>query len=194
MSRAVTSKLSQESAEGPIIPTGSIVRAGAGTVTTGPETAEALFLDRGECDRLAWLALRRFGIRRVDVEELLAETYLELSASDALVRSPKGFAYHVFYTRCCRWLEREGSRREEAFGLDPDAVRPNTSAGLGIDWSLALKQAFGRLSPVCRRLLVGYYVRGLSLKETAEMTGHSSKQVWKRLDACLRRLKQCLEA
>ncbi len=193
MSRAVIPKPFRAPTEGRIIPAGSNVRDGAGTATTGRETAEALFLDRGECERLAWLALRRFGIRRDDAEELLAETYLELSASDALVRSPKGFASHVFYTRCCRWLEREGRRREEATGLDPGAGRPNGHVAVDIDWSLALKEAFERLTPLCRRLLVGYYVEGLSLKETAETTGHSSKQVWKRLDGCLRRLKQCLE-
>ncbi len=194
MVRAVSLKTSPAPAEAFIITAGLIVRDGTGTVTTGPETAEALFLDRGERERLAGIALRRFGIRRQVAEELLAETYLELSASDAVVRSPKGFAYHVFYSRCCRWLGREGSRREEAAGLDPRAGRPNGQPVVGMEWTLALKEAFGRLSPVCRRLLVGYYVEGLSLKETAETTGHSSKQVWKRLDACLRRLKQWLNA
>ena len=165
-----------------------------GTVRTGPETAEALFLDREQVERLIGLAFRRFGISRADAEEVLAETLLELSASDALVESPKGFAFRVFYVRCCRWLEREGRSRVETAGLDPSAGRPVTYAGPGPEWTLALRQGFARLSPVCRRLLTGYYVEGLSLKETAATTGHSSKQVWKRLDDCLRRLKRCLEA
>jgi RNA polymerase sigma factor (sigma-70 family) len=162
--------------------------------TTGAELAEALALDRGQVERLVGIAFNRFGIRRQDAEELLAETYLELSASDAMVKSPKGFAFHVFHLRCCRWLEREVSRLEETVGLDPGAGRSNGQSAVDVEWSLALKQAFVRLSPVCRRLIVGYYVEGLSLKETADTTGHSRKQVWKRLDACLRRLKRWLEA
>ena len=165
-----------------------------GTVRTGPETAEALLLDREQVEKLVGLAFRRFGISRADAEEVLAETLLELSASDALVESPRGFAYRVFYVRCCHFLEREGRSRTETAGLDPSAGRPVTYAGSGAEWTLALRQGFARLSPVCRRLLTGYYVEGLSLKETAATTGHSSKQVWKRLDDCLRRLKKCLEA
>ncbi len=167
---------------------------GAGNLRTGAETAEALLLDREQVERLVGLAFRRFGIRRADAEEVLAEALLELSASDALVGNPKGFAFRVFYVRCCRWLEREGRSRVETAGLDPSAGRSVAYAGPGPEWALALRQAFARLSPVCRRLLIGYYVEGLSLKETAETTGHSSKQVWKRLDGCLRRLKQCFEA
>jgi len=177
-----------------IIPAGFVVINDGGVGTTGLETAEALFLDREHRERLVGLAFKRFGIRRQEAEDLLAETYLELSATDAMVRSPKGFAFHVFYSRCCRWLEREERRREETSGLDPSFDRPDGRPGVDVVWILALRQAFGRLSLVCRRLLVGYYVEGLSLKETAETTGHSPKQVWKRLDACLRRLKKCLEA
>jgi RNA polymerase sigma factor (sigma-70 family) len=166
---------------------------GAGTTTTGPDLAEALLLDRSECERLIGLAFRRFGIRRVDAEEVLAETLLELSASGALVHSPKGFAFRVFYVRCCRWLEREGRRAETPVGLDPaggDRVSlPGSDPGL----ALAVRQAFAKLSATCRRLLKGYYVEGLSLRETAETTGHSSKQVWKRLNSCLKKLKECLE-
>jgi len=122
--RALMPEGSRAAAGGQIIPAGFIVSDSSGTLSSGPETAEALLLDREERERLIGLAFRRFGIRRADAEEVLAETYLELSASDALIRSPKGFASHVFYTRCCRWLEREGRRREEASGLDPDAGRP----------------------------------------------------------------------
>jgi RNA polymerase sigma factor (sigma-70 family) len=161
---------------------------------TGGELAEALLLDREQVERLVGLAFNRFGIRRQDAEELLAETYLELSGCDAVVRSPKGFAFHIFYTRCCRWLDRDEHRMWQTVGLDPAADQRNRNVENDLDWTLALRQAFAHLSAVCRRLLVGYYVEGLSLKETAETTGHSPKQVWKRLDACLRRLKRCLEA
>jgi len=177
-----------------IIPEGFIVSDGTGTVADGPKAAEALLLDREQCERLIGIAFRRFGIRRQEAEELLSETLLELSACDALVQSPKGFAFHVFHTRCCRWLERARRHREEASGLDPGEGRRLGHHEGDPALALALKQALGRLSPVCRRLLIGYYVEGMSLKETAETTGHSSKQVWKRLNGCLRRLKQCLQA
>ncbi|MGA7991839.1 MAG: sigma factor-like helix-turn-helix DNA-binding protein [Thermoanaerobaculia bacterium] len=54
--------------------------------------------------------------------------------------------------------------------------------------------AFARISPTCRNLLTSYYVEGASLRETAARTGHSSKQVWKRLSACLRKLKETIGA
>ena len=173
---------------------GLVMISDPGTLRTGAEAAEALLLDREQVEKLMGLAFRRFGIRRVDAEDVLAETFLELSASDALVERPQGFAFRVFYVRCCRWLEREGRSRVETAGLDPSAGRRGGLAAPGAEWTLALKQGFARLSPVCRRLLTGYYVEGLSLKETAETTGHSSKQVWKRLDDCIRRLKKCLHA
>jgi RNA polymerase sigma factor (sigma-70 family) len=164
------------------------------TPGTGADAAEALLRDREQVEKLIGMAYRRFGIRRADAEEVLAETLLELSASHALVENPGAFAFRIFYVRCCRWLEREGRSRVETAGLDPSAGRGTARSAPGVEWTLALKQGFARLSPVCRRLLTGYYVEGLSLKETAETTGHSSKQVWKRLDECLRRLKQCLQA
>lgn len=160
---------------------------------TGPEAAVALLLDREQVERLIGMAFKRFGIRREEAEELLAETLLELSGSGAAIKNHKGFAFHVFYIRCCKWLEREARRRDDPAGLEPGAGRSNGHGAAEAEWSMALKQAFGRLSPVCRRLLVGYYYEGLTLKEAGEETGHSWKQVWKRLDGCLRRLKQCLE-
>jgi RNA polymerase sigma factor (sigma-70 family) len=169
------------------------VNSEVGTPKTGPETAVALLLDREQVERLMGLAFKRFGIRREEAEELLAETLLELSGSRAAIKNHKGFAFHIFYIRCCRWLERERRRRDEPAGLDPGAGRPNGHGAAEAEWSVALRQAFGRLSPGCRRLLVGYYYEGLTLKEAGEVTGHSWKQVWKRLDGCLRRLKQCLE-
>jgi len=164
------------------------------TPTTGPEAAVALLLDRAQVERLTGMAFKRFGISREEAEELLAETLLELAGSGAAIKNPRGFAFHVFYIRCCRWLEREGRRRDEPSGLDPGAGRQYGHEAPEADWSVALKQALGRLSPICRRLIVGYYYEGLTLKESGEATGHSWKQVWKRLDGCLRRLKQCLEA
>ena len=164
------------------------------TPTTGPEAAVALLLDRAQVERLTGMAFKRFGICREEAEELLAETLLELAGSGAAIKNPRGFAFHVFYIRCCRWLEREGRRRDEPSGLDPGAGRKNGCGAPEAEWSVALKQALGRLSPICRRLIVGYYYEGLTLKESGEATGHSWKQVWKRLDGCLRRLKQCLEA
>jgi len=163
------------------------------TPKSGAEAAVALLLDREQVERLMGLAFKRFGIRREEAEELLAETLLELSGSAAAIRDARGFAFHVFYIRCCRWLAREGRRREDTAGLDPGAGRTNGQTNGEPERALALKQAFGRLSPTCRRMLAGYYFEGLTLKETGVATGHSWKQVWKRLDGCLRRLKQCLE-
>jgi DNA-directed RNA polymerase specialized sigma24 family protein len=114
--KGVIARPARASVEGLIIPAGLVMVKGAGNLRTGAETAEALLLDREQGEKLMGLAFRRFGIRRADAQEVLAETLLELSASDALVGNPKGFAFRVFYFRCCRWLEREGHSRVETAG------------------------------------------------------------------------------
>ena len=87
------------------------VNSDVGTPKTGPEAAVALLLDREQVERLMGLAFKRFGIRRDEAEELLAETLLVLSGSGAAIKNHKGFAFHVFYIRCCRWLEQKAAPR-----------------------------------------------------------------------------------
>lgn len=63
-----------------------------------------------------------------------------------------------------------------------------------LDERVLVRRAFARISPTCRGLLTSYYVEGASLKETAARSGHSPKQAWKRLNACLKKLKETIGA
>lgn len=156
------------------------------------EVAEFLVLDRRLVRRLVALARSRFGIDEVDAEDLVQETALEIARSPALIASPEDYAFQVFHNRCSRFVERR-TRRSAVF-VEP-RVRDRT---IGVeekpDVKAIVRAGFARISPTCRTLLTSYYVEGASLKETAARTGHSPKQVWKRLSACLRKLKEAIGA
>jgi len=61
-----------------------------------------------------------------------------------------------------------------------------------LDEKAIIRAGFARISATCRTLLTSYYVEGTTLKETAARTGHTPKQVWKRLSACLKKLKETI--
>lgn len=165
--------------------------AGANLRSTGVEVAEFLVLDQNLVCRLVALAHSRFGIDRSDAEDLIQETALEIARSASLISSPEGYAFQVFHNRCARFLERR-VRRGGVFVRPRDCeMRPAPDAKL--DERLFVREAFARISASCRLLLASYYVDGASLKETAARSGHSPKQVWKRLSGCLRKLKETIE-
>jgi RNA polymerase sigma factor (sigma-70 family) len=169
----------------PVLPTTSRSRSGF-------EVAEYLVLDRKLVRRLVALARSSFGIDENDAEDLVQETALEIARSPALIASPEGYAFQVFYNRCARFLERR-TRAAALFveGVDWD----RTPAAIErLDETVAIRAGFARISPTCRALLTSHYVEGASLKETAARSGHSSKQVWKRLSACLKKLKRVIGA
>ena len=156
---------------------------------TGPEVAESIFFDRAFVAKLVRLARTRFGIDASNAEDLVQETALEIARSASLIANPQGFAFQVFHNRCSRFLERRKrtiSTVSPAEGLDTRAIDASVETGV------MLRQGFARMTPTCRLLLTSYYLEGSSLKETAARTGHSSKQVWKRLSACLEKLKEVL--
>jgi RNA polymerase sigma factor (sigma-70 family) len=157
----------------------------------GAEVAESFLFDRAFVAKLVRLARSRFGIDGTDAEDLVQETALEIVCSPSLIANPQGFAFQVFHNRCSRFLERRKraiSTTSPAEGLDSPAVDVSVETGV------MLRQGFARISPTCRLLLTSYYLEGTSLRETAARTGHSSKQVWKRLSACLKKLKETIGA
>lgn len=167
------------------------VRSHSSTAHNGSEVAEELVLDRELVAKLVRLARSRFGIDGMDAEDLVQETALEIVRSPSLIANPQGFAFQVFHNRCSRFLERRKraiSTTSPADGLDSRAVDVSVETGA------MLRQGFARISPTCRLLLTSYYLEGTSLRETAARTGHSSKQVWKRLSACLKKLKETIGA
>jgi RNA polymerase sigma factor (sigma-70 family) len=163
-----------------------------GRPSSGFEVAEFLILDRKLVRKLVCLARSRFGIDDVDAEDLVQETALEIARSPALIASPEGYAFQVFHNRCARFLEkRTRTRAVLAAAGDGEGVLVREE---NLDERAMVRAGFARISPTCRKLLTSYYVEGASLKETAARTGHSSKQVWKRLSACLERLKEFIGA
>ena len=160
------------------------------TRSTGFEVAEFLVLDRKLLKKLVALARSRFGIDEVDAEDLVQETALEIARSPALIASPEGYAFQVFHNRCVRFRERR-TKTNAIFVETADWYRtPETQESLAE--RAIVRAGFARISVTCRTLLTSYYVEGTSLKETATRTGHSPKQVWKRLSACLKKLKETI--
>jgi RNA polymerase sigma factor (sigma-70 family) len=158
--------------------------------STGFEVAEFLVLDRRFVRKLVALARSRFGIDEVDAEDLVQETALEIARSPALIASPEGFAFQVFHNRCTRFLERR-TRRNAVFVELGEWYRTPV-AEKDLDEKAIIRAGFAGISATCRTLLTSYYVEGTTLKETAARTGHTPKQVWKRLSACLKKLKETI--
>ncbi|MEO8586433.1 MAG: RNA polymerase sigma factor [Acidobacteriota bacterium] len=160
--------------------------------SSGFEVAEFLVLDRKLVRKLVALARSRFGIDEVDAEDLVQETALEIARSPSLIASPEGFAFQVFHNRCARFLDRR-KKTNAVFVATSDwdlMAAPDEK----LDERAIVRAGFARISASCRALLTSHYVEGASLKETAMRSGHSSKQVWKRLSACLKKLKGAIGA
>jgi RNA polymerase sigma factor (sigma-70 family) len=159
---------------------------------SGFEVAEYLILDRKLVRKLVALARSRFGIDDVDAEDLMQETALEIARSPALIASPEGFAFQVFHNRCARFLQRR--TKTSAVFVETGDWERTPAADSMLDEKAIIRAGFARISVTCRSLLTSYYVEGATLKETAARSGHSSKQVWKRLSACLKKLKEAVGA
>jgi RNA polymerase sigma factor (sigma-70 family) len=155
---------------------------------------ETVLLDPGERSRLIGYARLRFGIDHENAEDLLQETALEVLRQRALVRSPKGFVFTVFHARCSRFLRRNVTDRRLFRSSDPEtspAVSDSPSCET-IDSRLSLQKALEEISPGCRKLLFAYYFEGRSLREAADATARAYSGVWKTIDRCLKKLRQCL--
>jgi RNA polymerase sigma factor (sigma-70 family) len=158
--------------------------------STGFQVAEFLVLDRKLVHKLIALARSRFGIDEIDAEDLVQETALEIARSPALIASPEGYAFQVFHNRCARFLERR--RKTSAVFVETGDWNRAPAAEEKLGERAIIQAGFARISATCRTLLTNYYLEGTSLKETAARTGHSPKQVWKRLSACLKKLKETI--
>ena len=158
--------------------------------TTG-QIAEAVLLDPERRRKLFTYASSRFGIDKDDAEDLLQETALELLRYRSLVRSPEGFVFTVFRTRCARF---SGARRvsHSVLSEESDLASAPQAEPEVIDRQLALREAFSEISASCRRILSAYYVEGQSLREAAQTMSLAYSSVAKTLSRCLRKLRECL--
>ena len=164
------------------------------TPSLARSVVETVLLDPEERSKLIGYARIRFGIGRDSAEDLLQETALELLRQRSLVRSPKGFVFTIFHARCSRFLRRTVADRQMFTPSEPEAApsEPGSPAGESIDSRLALQEAMEEISPGCRKLLRAYYFEGRSLREAASATARAYSGVWKTIDRCLKKLRQCL--
>ena len=163
---------------------------------TGVEVAEGLATDPEQKRRLVSYARSRFGVGEEEAEDLLQDTLLELMRTEGQILRPEGFAFRVFHTRCCNHLRRVVTARagHEA-AAEARALSSRPDEGERLDADVLLRQGLSRVSPTCRTVLTAYYVEGRSLKETAEALSLSvsTTSVFRLVNSCLRRLRQCLE-
>jgi RNA polymerase sigma factor (sigma-70 family) len=160
---------------------------------TGREVAEWLASDTAFRERLVELARVKF---RLDLEaslDVLQETAVILLSTIEPIRNPDGFAYRVFHTRCCHYVERQVRRRRLALGAPSVSETPPDTAGNGHDLGLALRQALGRVSPKCQALLRSHYWEGRTLMETAERFSSGKAAISTLVSRCLDRLRRILE-
>ena len=157
---------------------------------TSREVAEAVFQDAGQRSKLLAYARARFGIDADEAEDILQDTALELPRQRTLVASPSGFVFAVFRSRCCRYLTARRADREVLTESPFEAgARPES---VPLESRLAVRKAFGEISPACRKVLLAYYVDGRSLRDAAQAISNAYRSVWNTIIRCLGRLRRCL--
>lgn len=160
---------------------------------TPRQVAEAVLFDMANRSKLLGFAASRFGIERVDAEDLLQETALGLLRHRGSVLHPDGFVFAAFRTRCARFAEaRRLHRRRLRAQISEDDEIPHPSGPERTDRGVALREALNGISSSCRRLLCAYYIEGQSLNETAEELTLPCAVVSRRVSRCLERLRACL--
>jgi RNA polymerase sigma factor (sigma-70 family) len=156
------------------------------------QVAEALLLDPERRRQLFSYACTRFGISSSDAEDLLQETVLELLRCQSCIRSPEGFVFAVFRSRCARFVAGQVAAKEVFANTEASGVERTAQTPVETEEQLALHEALETISNACRRLLRAYYVEGQSLREAAHTVSLAYSSVAKTISRCLRRLRQCL--
>lgn len=164
---------------------------GANAPPPAQHIAEIL-LDESRRRRLCAYAGSRFGIGSDDTEDLLQETAEELLRYREYVRSPEGFIFSVFRTRCIRYAHARRLRREVFTTANAGVETAVFDLPESADRQLALRQAFSKISSSCRRLLVAYYLEGHSLREAAKVVPVQYSSVFKTISRCVKKLREYL--
>ena len=137
--------------------------------------------------RLVGVAVRRFGFRQDEAEDLVQDVFEQVWARKPRVRNPEAYLRTSLFHHCIDRRARNRNRPESmACPLGDDLAgdeRPDRILRV-----IAVKGAFRRLSPECRGLLRDYVVEDEPLAVLADHHGISVNAVWKRIDRCLKRL------
>jgi RNA polymerase sigma factor (sigma-70 family) len=148
-------------------------------------------LDAALRPRLIALGIRRFRLRREECEDAVQSVFMNVLGQDARVRDPAAYIKASFLNACRNILV--GRKRVSGDAPDCDLPDPASGALAGrIEAACAVSGAFRRIEPRCRDLIRAYFLEDRPLAETAVRSGYSQKTVWKRINRCLEKLRQCL--
>lgn len=143
--------------------------------------------------RLIAAGVIRFGLAQDDCEDAAQTVFLKVLAMNPRVRDPKAYLRAAFLNQCQNIIEARGRQRVRESALteqlaatlaDPAAERVKSVS--------AVTSAYRQVDPKCRQVIACYCVEDMTLAETAEKSGYSSKTVWKRIQECLKRMRACL--
>jgi RNA polymerase sigma factor (sigma-70 family) len=164
---------------------------GANAPPPAQHIAEIL-LDESRRRKFCAYAGSRFGIGTDDFEDLLQDTAAELLRYRAYVRSPEGFVFAVFRSRCIRYAHARRLRREVFTTANPGAETAVFAVPASVERQLALRQGLSEISSSCRRLLAAYYLEGRSLREAAKVVSLRYSSVAKTISRCVKKLRKYL--
>jgi len=164
-------------------------------VASSPRSATPPFWDWDALDgvlrpRLIAFGMRRFRLRREECEDALQSVFINVLAQEGRVRDPIAYIKASFLNACKNLLTSRGR-----IAAAPEDDLPDAAAGAlatQIEAACTVAGAFRQIEPRCRDLIRAYYLDDLPLAETAERIGYSQKTVWKRINRCLEKMRDCL--
>ena len=150
--------------------------------------------------RLIAAGIVRFGLTREECEDAAQTIFVKVIAQSPRVRDPKAYLRAAFLHQAQNVAEARARSRARTTELDPDAIyrsaifdpEERERQAEKIRRIAAVTGAFKRVGDRCQKVIRCYCVDDCSLSETAEKTGYSSKTIWKRVQECLKRMRQCL--
>lgn len=140
--------------------------------------------------KLVTMGRVRYGLSREDSEDALQSVARDVMEYRPRAREPLAYLTTSFKRECGRVLKARAAKRREWSLID--AIDGRSDPRPDIDLACDVGIALDRISPRCRALITAHVMEGYTLFETADRTGLSRGNVWKRYQACLRRLIQWL--
>ena len=150
--------------------------------------------------RLIAAGIVRFGLTREECEDAAQTIFLKILTQNPRVRDPKAYLRAAFLHQAQNLAEAKTRSRGREAELDPDRAygsaiydpEERERQAEKIRKVKAVTGAFKRVGDKCQKVIRCYCVDDCSLSETAQKTGFSSKTIWKRVQECLKRMRQCL--
>jgi len=150
--------------------------------------------------RLIAAGIVRFGLTREECEDAAQAVFLKVITQSPRVRDPRAYLRAAFLHQAQNIAEARSRARGRETELDPDGIYRSAiydpaereQQAEKIRKITAVTGAFKRIGDKCQTVIRCYCVEEKSLAETAEKAGYSEKTVWKRVQECLKRMRQCL--